>query len=34
MEGKTVIKKNTVTLKTDDAGKLVVEDSAQASGCC
>ena len=34
MEGETVLKTNTVTLKIDDEGKLIVVDSAQASGCC
>ncbi len=34
MEGEAVLKTSTVTLKTDDEGKLLVEDSAQASGCC
>jgi len=34
MEGEAVIKTNTVTIKVDSNGKLVVEDSAQASGCC
>lgn len=34
MEGEAVQKTNTVTLKIDDEGKLIVEDSAQSSGCC
>lgn len=34
MEGEAVFKTNTVTIKVDYNGKLVVEDSAQASGCC
>lgn len=34
MDGEAVLKTNTVTIKTDDEGKLIVEDSAQSSGCC
>lgn len=34
MEGEAVLKTNTVTLKINEEGKLVVEDTAQASGCC
>ncbi|WP_303870074.1 hypothetical protein [Acetobacterium wieringae] len=34
MEGEAVLKTNTVTLKINDEGKLFVEDTAQASGCC
>jgi len=34
MEGEAVLKTNSVTIKIDDEGKLVVEDSAQTSGCC
>ncbi|WP_286947801.1 hypothetical protein [Acetobacterium sp. UBA5834] len=34
MDGEAVLKTNTVTLKINEEGKLVVEDTAQASGCC
>lgn len=34
MEGEAVLKTNTITLKIDAQGKLIVEDSAQSSGCC
>ncbi|MBK5243499.1 MAG: hypothetical protein JJE18_00485 [Eubacteriaceae bacterium] len=34
MKGEVEAKTETVTLKKNDDGELVVEDSAQASGCC
>ncbi|MBC3898739.1 hypothetical protein GH811_03815 [Acetobacterium malicum] len=33
MEGEAVFKTNTVTIKVDSNGKLVVEDTNQSAGC-
>lgn len=33
MEGEAVFKTNTVTIKVDPAGKLIIEDTNQSGGC-
>jgi len=34
MNGEVKPKTDTVTLKTNETGELVIEDTAKASGCC